>query len=56
MQLFVNPGDELPIYRQLVRQITDAIAGRRLQPGDRLPTTGNWPSSSPSPPYGEEGL
>ncbi len=38
MQLFINPGDELPIYRQIVRQVTDAIAGGRLRPGDKLPS------------------
>ena len=38
MQLYVNAGDELPIYRQIMRQITDAIAGGRLQPGERLPS------------------
>ncbi len=32
------PGDELPIYRQIMRQITDAIAGGRLQQGDKLPS------------------
>jgi len=36
--LHVNPGDELPIYRQLVRQISDAIAGGRLRCGERLPS------------------
>ena len=36
MQLIVNPGAELPIYRQIMRQISDAIAGGRLRPGDRL--------------------
>ncbi len=36
MQLHVHPGDELPIYRQIVRQITDAIAGGRLGPGEKL--------------------
>lgn len=36
MQLFIAPGDELPIYRQIMRQITDAIAGGRLDPGDKL--------------------
>jgi GntR family transcriptional regulator len=36
MQLYVNAGDELPIYRQIVRQFTDAIAGGRLRPGERL--------------------
>ena len=38
MQIYVHPGDDLPIYRQIVRQITDAIAGTRLQPGERLPS------------------
>ena len=36
MQLNVNPADELPIYRQLMRQITEAIAAGRLNPGDKL--------------------
>ena len=36
MRIHVHPGDELPIYRQVVRQITDAIAGGRLKPGDKL--------------------
>lgn len=38
MQLHVNPSDELPIYRQIVRQITDAIAGGRMKPGEQLPS------------------
>ena len=38
MQIYIHPGDELPIYRQIVRQVTDAIAGGRLKPGDRLPS------------------
>ncbi len=38
MQLFVNPAGELSIYRQIMRQITEAIAGGRLQPGDKLPS------------------
>jgi GntR family transcriptional regulator len=38
MQFHVNPGDELPIYRQIVRQITDAIAGRHLEAGFKLPS------------------
>ncbi len=36
MQLHVHPGDDLPIYRQIVRQVTDAIAGGRLKPGEKL--------------------
>ena len=38
MQLHVNPGDEVPIYRQLMHQISDAIAGGRLAPGEKLPS------------------
>jgi GntR family transcriptional regulator len=36
MHLTVNPADELPIYRQIMRQITEAIAGGRLKSGDQL--------------------
>jgi GntR family transcriptional regulator len=36
VQLIINPADELPIYRQIMRQIIEAIAGGRLKPGDRL--------------------
>ena len=38
MQLLIHPADELPIYRQIMRQMTEAIAGGRLKPGDRLPS------------------
>ncbi len=38
MQLHIVPGGELPIYRQIMRQVTDAIAGGRLRPGDKLPS------------------
>lgn len=38
MDLYVSPGDELPLYRQIIRQITDGIAGARLKPGDKLPS------------------
>ena len=36
MQFQINPGDELPIYRQIMHQITDAIVGGRMKPGDKL--------------------
>jgi GntR family transcriptional regulator len=36
VQLLINPSGEVPIYRQIMRQITEAIAGGRLKPGDRL--------------------
>jgi len=38
LRLHVNPSHELPIYRQIVRQITDAIAGGRMVNGERLPS------------------
>ena len=34
----VNPNDELPIYRQLVRQVKHALATGQLGPGDKLPS------------------
>jgi GntR family transcriptional regulator len=34
----VNPSGELSIYRQIMRQITEAIAAGRLKPGDKLPS------------------
>jgi GntR family transcriptional regulator len=38
MRFNVNPSDGLPIYRQLMQQIIDAIAGGVLMPGDQLPS------------------
>ncbi len=38
MQLHVNPGDEVPIYRQIMHQISDAIAGGILEPEQKLPS------------------
>jgi GntR family transcriptional regulator len=38
MHIAINPGDDLPIYRQVMRQIMDAIAGGRLSAGERLPS------------------
>ncbi len=38
MYLVVSPSDELPIYRQIMRQITEAVAGGRLKAGDKLPS------------------
>ena len=38
MQLIVNSADELPIYRQIMRQIMEAIAVGRLRAGDKLPS------------------
>src|SRR5580704_6439824 len=36
MQVFVHPSGDLPLYRQIMRQIEEAIAGGRLKPGDKL--------------------
>jgi GntR family transcriptional regulator len=36
MQIIVNPSDELPLYRQIMRQIIEAIAGGRLKTTDKL--------------------
>lgn len=36
MQFNVSASADLPLYRQLMRQITDAIAGGRLAPGEKL--------------------
>ena len=36
MQILINPSDEVPIYRQIMRQITEAIAGGRLKAGEKL--------------------
>ena len=38
MQVAVNPSDELPIYRQIMRQIVEAIAVGRLKAGGKLPS------------------
>jgi GntR family transcriptional regulator len=38
VQIAVNPSDELPIYRQMMRQILEAIAGGRLKTGEKLPS------------------
>ena len=38
MQLLIHPADEIPIYRQIMRQITEAIAVGRLKAGEKLPS------------------
>jgi len=38
MQFHVDPGDELPLYRQIMRQVLEAVAGGRLSQGDQLPS------------------
>lgn len=34
----INTSDTAPLYRQLVRQVRDAVAAGKLRPGDRLPS------------------
>ncbi|MGD0496918.1 MAG: GntR family transcriptional regulator [Bryobacteraceae bacterium] len=36
MQWLVNPSDGLPLYRQIMRQIVEAIAVGQLKPGEKL--------------------
>ena len=36
MQLHVNPSGDLPIYRQIIHQIADSIAGGRVRMGDKI--------------------
>jgi len=38
IDVHVVPGDGVPIYRQIMRQISDGVACGRLSPGDRLPS------------------
>ena len=34
----ITPGDDAPIYRQIVRQVVEAIAAGQIEPGSRLPS------------------
>jgi GntR family transcriptional regulator len=38
LTLHIQPGDDVPIYRQLVRQIEAAVITGRVQPDERLPS------------------
>lgn len=38
MHFFVTPADEAPIYRQIMRQMREAIALGSLRAGDKLPS------------------
>jgi GntR family transcriptional regulator len=38
VQLHISPASDLPIYRQIMRQITDAIAAGRLRRGEKVPS------------------
>lgn len=38
MWLYIDPSSGTPIYRQIADQISQAVAGGILRPGDRLPS------------------
>ena len=38
LHVHVTPADDAPLYRQIVRQIVEAVAGGSLVPGERLPS------------------
>ena len=38
MNFRIQPADELPIYRQILRQVLDGIASGRILPGEKLPS------------------
>lgn len=38
ISLHVSPGDDAPIYRQIVRQVVEGIAAGALEAGERLPS------------------
>ncbi len=38
MKFFINASSGVPIYRQIVQQIENGVAGGLLSPGDQLPT------------------
>ncbi len=38
MHIFIQPSDDAPIYRQIIRQILGSLAAGRLTPGERLPS------------------
>jgi len=38
LHLTIHPSDDAPIYRQIVRQVREAVASGRLASGDRLPS------------------
>ncbi|MFT4511368.1 MAG: GntR family transcriptional regulator [Planctomycetota bacterium] len=38
MHILVQPADDIPLYRQIVRQVQEALASARLRSGDQLPS------------------
>ncbi len=38
LHIHIQPGDDIPIYRQLVKQVEAAVITGRVTPGERLPS------------------
>ncbi len=38
MHIQIQPSDELPIYKQIVRQVRQGIASKRIDAGEKLPS------------------
>lgn len=38
MHIHIQPADDIPIYRQIVRQVQEALASGRLRSGEQLPS------------------
>jgi len=38
VQFHVDRADEVPIYRQIMRQVIEAVAGGQMRAGDQLPS------------------
>ncbi|WP_130839060.1 GntR family transcriptional regulator [Corynebacterium neomassiliense] len=45
MLIVIDHSDPAPLYRQIVRQVTDQVTTGQLSPGDRLPPAGELASS-----------
>ncbi len=44
MFIVLSPNSGVPVYRQLIEQITLQVTGGRLAPGDEMPSTRNLSS------------
>lgn len=38
MHILIQPADDIPIYRQIIRQVQEALASGRLRSGEQLPS------------------
>ena len=38
VHILIQPADDVPIYRQIVRQVLEALASGRLEHGERMPS------------------